>query len=102
MPSQFEVNNDLYGFTGQFSDKNSTENTHEEYDLSNKQKAHDPSYRKSNLQGPTADKRNTILTDNPLYGESNVYDGTEIYINVNSDTYNAQMGIDEEYNYCKH
>jgi len=123
-PPQFEVDNDLYGFSKQHNlDNNTTynnsQNCYEEYDSSNGQKKHVQSYRNPSVQDSTIDKRNIPLTDNPLYKKSDVYDSTidypsykksnsndppmtnEIYMNVSSDAYNARMGTDKEYDYCR-
>ena len=146
-----EVQNDLYGFTGEHNhsiDANDRydHNCYEQYDPSNRHqlKTSNSPYKKSNSQDDTStlNKRNTVLTENPLYGDKDMYDSTyetnevytnpdnpyahdekndaiptnnlpshiysnppntsEIYMNISHDNCGAQMGTDEEYNYCRH
>lgn len=116
-PAEFVVRNDLYGFVGQPNHNTDADdqNCYEEYDVSKGQKlkpTNNSSCTQSNSQN---DKQNTMLTDNPLYGDYEVYDGTvdtdenhdppeakEIYMNIGHNNCGTQVGICEEYNYCKH
>lgn len=91
--AKVEVQNDLYGFTGQHNQTTDTtynddQECYEEYDLSNNQR----------LQTSTSpdDKQNSVLASNPLYGEHKMDDSMlktdNIYADMNDrDAVSGQM-----------
>ena len=103
--AQFEVDNDLYGFSRQHEDVNvnggseTSKPQNYEYDTSNEQEA-------VQANNPMYDSEHRDLQVNPLYGDSNAQDGTPtadaVYSNIGTDTHKIQMDTDNDYAYCKH